>query len=60
MASYFARDNVALPGLHRFFKASSDEEREHAEKLIEYQNKRGGKVVIAGIPAPDVRFFVRG
>jgi ferritin heavy chain len=55
MASYFARDNVALPGLHQFFKKSSEEEREHAEKLIDYQNKRGGKVAIQGIPAPDVR-----
>ncbi|XP_019435986.1 PREDICTED: ferritin, chloroplastic-like [Lupinus angustifolius] len=32
--------------LAKFFKESSEEEREHAEKLIKYQNIRGGKVVL--------------
>merc|ERR1712111_234291 len=31
---------------------SSDEEREHGEKLIKYQNKRGGKVVFQDIAKP--------
>lgn len=31
---YFDRDDVALPGMKKFFKESSDEEREHAEKLM--------------------------
>ncbi|TXG68612.1 hypothetical protein EZV62_003547 [Acer yangbiense] len=35
--AYFDRDNVALKGLAKFFKESSEEEREHAEKLMEYQ-----------------------
>ncbi|PWZ25829.1 Ferritin-1, chloroplastic [Zea mays] len=35
--AYFDRDNVALKGFAKFFKESSDEEREHAEKLMEYQ-----------------------
>lgn len=43
MYAYFDRDNVALKGLAKFFKESSDEERGHAEKLMEYQNKRGGR-----------------
>nr|GMD81352.1 ferritin-3, chloroplastic [Ipomoea batatas] len=30
--------NVALKGLAKFFKESSEEERDHAEKLMEYQN----------------------
>lgn len=42
--AYFDRDNVGLPGFAAFFKAASVEEREHAELLMEYQNKRGGKV----------------
>ncbi|TXG63830.1 hypothetical protein EZV62_010824 [Acer yangbiense] len=46
--TYFDRDNVALKGLAKFFKESSLEEREHAEKLMEYQNKRGRKVKICG------------
>ncbi|KAF3579285.1 hypothetical protein DY000_02035690 [Brassica cretica] len=37
MYAYFDRDNVALKGLAKFFKESSVEEREHAEKLMEYQ-----------------------
>ncbi|KAL7748351.1 hypothetical protein RI367_006312 [Sorochytrium milnesiophthora] len=56
MAAYFGRDNVALPGLARFFKKSSDEEREHGEKLIEYMLQRGGRVVLQSIPAPEVEW----
>lgn len=44
MASYFDRSTVGLKNISTFFKKSSDEEREHAHKLIEYQNKRGGIV----------------
>lgn len=47
--SYFARDNVALPGFAAFFKAASEEEREHAELLMDYQNMRGGRVKLASI-----------
>ncbi|KDP44711.1 hypothetical protein JCGZ_01211 [Jatropha curcas] len=52
MFAYFDRDNVALKGLAKFFKESSLEEREHAEKLMEYQNKRGGKVKLQSIVMP--------
>lgn len=52
MYAYFDRDNVALKGLAKFFKESSEEEREHAEKLMEYQNKRGGKVKLQSILMP--------
>ena len=34
MSSYFNRDNVSLPGLRDFFKASSLEERSHAQQLM--------------------------
>ncbi|KAL6977509.1 Ferritin-3, chloroplastic [Sarracenia purpurea var. burkii] len=54
--AYFDRDNVALKGLTKFFKESSDEEREHAEKLMEYQNKRGGKVKLQSILMPLSEF----
>ncbi|ESO89336.1 hypothetical protein LOTGIDRAFT_183389 [Lottia gigantea] len=53
MAFYFDRDDVALPGFSKFFKSSSDEEREHAEKLMKYQNKRGGRVVLQDIKKPE-------
>ncbi|KAL5550751.1 hypothetical protein UlMin_000927 [Ulmus minor] len=54
--AYFDRDNVALKGLAKFFKESSDEEREHAEKLIRYQNIRGGKVKLHSIILPISEF----
>ncbi|GMI87309.1 ferritin 4 [Hibiscus trionum] len=56
MFAYFDRDNVALKGLAKFFKESSLEEREHAEKLMEYQNKRGGKVKLQSILMPFSEF----
>lgn len=52
MAFHFERDDVALPGFAKFFKKSSDEEREHAEKMMKYQNKRGGRIVLQDIAKP--------
>ncbi|XP_059656283.1 ferritin-3, chloroplastic-like isoform X2 [Cornus florida] len=52
MYAYFDRDNVALKGLAKFFKESSQEERQHAEKFMEYQNKRGGKVKLQSMLMP--------
>lgn len=37
---------MALPGATAFFKNQSVEERGHAQKLIDYQNDRGGVVVL--------------
>ncbi|URD80904.1 hypothetical protein MUK42_04723 [Musa troglodytarum] len=54
--AYFDRDNVALQGFARFFKDSSQEERDHAEKLMEYQNKRGGRVKLQSIATPLSEF----
>jgi len=53
MAFYFDRDDVALPGFSKFFKHNSEEEREHAEKFMTYQNKRGGNVVFKDIQRPE-------
>jgi len=52
MAYYFDRDDVALPGMHKFFTENSLEEREHAEKLMKFQVKRGGRVMLKPIEAP--------
>ncbi|KAF8072675.1 PFE2 [Scenedesmus sp. PABB004] len=54
--AYFDRDNVALPGLAAFFKAGSEEEREHAELLMAYQNTRGGRVRLASMIQPEVEY----
>ena len=52
MYAYFDRDNVALRGLAKYFRKTSQEEREHAESLMEFQNQRGGRVSLQNIPAP--------
>ena len=36
-AAYFDRDGVALQGFAKRFRENSDEEREHAQKFIDYQ-----------------------
>merc|ERR1712059_40263 len=53
MASYFARDDVALNGFASYFRSESDDERNHGMKLMEYQNKRGGRVVFRDIAKPS-------
>ncbi|KAG7206979.1 hypothetical protein KM043_000870 [Ampulex compressa] len=52
MAYYFDRSDVALPGLYKYFKKASDEEREHAMKFLTYQNKRGGSIALTAIQNP--------
>ncbi|CAI9768397.1 unnamed protein product [Fraxinus pennsylvanica] len=56
MYAYFDRDNVALKGLAKFFKDSSEEERDHAQKLMKYQNIRGGRVKLHSILMPPADF----
>ncbi|XP_056264939.1 ferritin, liver middle subunit-like [Pseudoliparis swirei] len=52
-AFYFSRDDVALEGFAHFFKENSDEERGHAEKLLAFQNSRGGRIFLQDIKKPD-------
>nr|ABB05537.1 ferritin peptide [Penaeus chinensis] len=60
MAHYFERDDVALPGFAKFFKESSDEERDHAQIFMKYQNKRGGRIVLQQIAAPSMQEWGTG
>ncbi|XP_028401569.1 soma ferritin-like [Dendronephthya gigantea] len=53
VAYHFDRDDVALKGFHKYFKKASDEEREHAEKLMQFQNRRGGRIVLKDIKKPE-------
>lgn len=53
MAQSMDHVDVAYPGFHKFFKKCSDEERDHAEKFMKYQNKRGGSVVFQPINKPN-------
>lgn len=56
LSSYFNRDNIALQPLVIFFEKCSLEEREHANKLINYQNMRGGIVTFDGLSNPTIEF----
>ncbi|XP_067830514.1 ferritin heavy chain, oocyte isoform-like [Heptranchias perlo] len=49
MSYYFDRDDVALRHFAEFFKEQSHEEREHAEKLLKFQNQRGGRIILEDI-----------
>merc|ERR1712107_882507 len=49
MSSFFNRDDQALHGFADHFKKESNEERAHGMKLMEYQTKRGGRVVFQDI-----------
>ena len=54
MAFYFDRDDVALHGFSKFFHKQSEEEREHAEKIMKYINSRGGRIVLKDVKRPDL------
>lgn len=53
MAYHFDRDDIALKGFHKFFSDLSEERREHGEKLMKFQNQRGGRVMLQNIQKPD-------
>ena len=43
---------MALKGFSKFFKHFAEEENEYAQKLIKYQNKRGGRVTFSDVIGP--------
>ncbi|XP_072229873.1 ferritin, lower subunit [Leuresthes tenuis] len=53
LGMYFDRDDVALPNFSSFFLERSVKEREQAEKLLEYQNMRGGRILLQTIAKPS-------
>ena len=53
MSNYFNREDISLPGFSKFYNKCSEEEREHAKKLMKYLNKRGGRVVLQDINKPE-------
>jgi ferritin heavy chain len=52
MAHHFGRPDVAFKGHHEYFEKMAKEENEHANKFMEYQNKRGGTIVLLDIKKP--------
>merc|ERR1712105_41783 len=47
------KENQALHGFGKHFMEESGEERKHGIKLMEYQTKRGGRVVFQDIAKPS-------
>ena len=41
-----------MHGFSKFFRKNSDEEREHAQMFMDYQNHRGGTILLKEIPKP--------
>jgi len=58
MSQYFSRNDVHLPNISKFFKESSDEEMQHAQSFIDYQNKRGGTCQFFDILLNVVLFYI--
>uniref|UniRef100_A0A7S0ZGF5 Ferritin n=1 Tax=Timspurckia oligopyrenoides TaxID=708627 RepID=A0A7S0ZGF5_9RHOD len=56
LMAYFDRDTVALPGFSKFFSEQSEEERGHAEHLMKYQNRRGGRLEFKPVALPEMQF----
>lgn len=54
LANYFNRDDIGLKKLVDFYSKASLEEREHADKLMEYQNMRGGVVKLENICVREI------
>ena len=51
---YFSQQHIALSGVASFFKKQGEEEKRHADKLVEYLLLRGGAVELFDIKAPQV------
>jgi len=56
LSAYFDRDDVALPGFRDYFNSYVEFQRGQAKKLIDYQNKRGGKVILQAIAQPPLEW----
>ena len=54
IAAYF--DAQGLSGLARFFYRQSEEEREHAMKILHYLQEVGGAVTLAAIDKPQTKY----
>ena len=53
MAAHFDRDEEAGLGYSKFFSQAAEGKRSLAESLIQYQNRRGGRVVFQAISRPS-------
>ena len=58
-AHFFDRDDVALKNVSKYFMENSDEEREHANKLIHFHNQRGGTTKYEAVKVHLFRIDIR-
>lgn len=56
MSAYFSRDNVSLHGIADHFRTESDEEKGHAQKLMDFQSTRGGRVKLNALVPPESEY----
>uniref|UniRef100_A0AC34QNP4 Ferritin n=1 Tax=Panagrolaimus sp. JU765 TaxID=591449 RepID=A0AC34QNP4_9BILA len=49
---HFDRDDIALPNMHKYFLKLSNSKQEQADKLLKYQNTRGGRCVLQTVSKP--------
>jgi len=56
IATFFARDDVALHGFSKWADESAKEELGHAQEFIDYQNKRGGRIAWKALEAPKTEW----
>ena len=54
MAAYFEAEN--LPGAAHWMRHQAEEEQEHAMKIFDFLNDRGGRVALQAIGAPPATF----
>jgi ferritin len=54
MSAYFEAEN--LPGAAHWMRHQAEEEQEHAMKIFDFLNDRGGRVALQAIGAPPATF----
>ena len=55
--AYLSQDYIGFKGVAKYAKKSSEEEKEHADKFIEYQTIRGGSVEISYLEEPNIEYL---
>ena len=60
MAAHCRTSDVALHGFAQLFSDAAKEEMQHVQLLTNYQNQRGGKVLLEDIKAPEKTSWATG
>lgn len=50
---YYGRGDVALTGFAKHFNEHMEDRKKDQEKLMDYQNKRGGKIHLKEVQKPE-------